>query len=196
MAAATQEAKDTKAEKANASAAASAPVDKTLEDSEFFGGEAKEVGQVDIHGWYSPAVALVKKQRLVGQIVGHTSFPTKFGVRQTVIVKLDKPLTAASKTDGEDLVIGLDTIKVKDLKVGEHVAVGISSGLDSLLDYVENRGRVLIIPKSREKLADGRNIWKFAAVRVIGKMGRRPAVRRPEVDAAAGGAPDDDDIPF
>lgn len=155
------------------------PKNVAVDDSAPEGFES--IGRPEIDGWYKN----VKDTIVKGQICGHMTVRSKKpgeGPRDVVLVKLAAPCKGYQKGD--------DTGKV--LPVGSVLAVGISFGLQGLLNYVEHSGYCWFKALGKKDIGGGQTVAKFD-VKVKGK--KAPLIRS-QVAEASSDVGDDDDIPF
>ena len=145
-------------------------------------------GNLSIDAWYHPE----KSKTIVGRALEAVQVQTAFGPQDVVKVKLGRAAIGIAGK-GEDA----ETV---EMKKGDVIAVRVSMNLAILLELVENKCAVEIIPTGKIKTSGGkREMWRYR-VRFHGV--RAPLINKPAQVVEQPGSQgvsnpvDDEEIPF
>lgn len=119
------------------------------------------IGRPDIDGWFDAKPGF----GFVGKIEAAFNYKTDRGnLRDVVLVRIEKPARAVLKDQGGDPFL---------LEPGKILAVGVSYGIEQMLEYVENNGLVWAKVLERKKIDGGKSVIKWDC-RVKGKRTAPP----------------------
>lgn len=134
----------------------------------------------DFDGWWVPETG----KSLHCKLMGHFIVEGRDGNndREVVVGELKAP-AKASKGRG-------DEAEEVMLNEGDMIAIGIKKKLEPVLEYVEHQGEVFIITGQKDRLANGRTMWRFE-VHGKGQKSAPPApTRRVDQSDSEDGAPE------
>lgn len=147
----------------------------------------RDEGMPDLDAFVDLQACSRSKTPVQGRIVGHLRIKNKAGgMRDVVMVKTRAECFGKNKGDNEPT----------KFPAGSVLGLSITHKLRPVLNYVEKRGAVWLMPLNKVEIGSGRTVWNLDGPYCKGEKAELVIERAATRDGAADDIDDIDDIPF